>query len=99
MVAPPPEGMPLKIGPIIDLAKDLSCPLLGLFGADDQFPSPTEVQELEKVLVEHNKAFEFHTFEGAGHGFFSTDRPSYRPEAANEGWEKIWDFFGRYLDS
>ncbi len=99
VVAPPPEGMPLKIGPIIDLAKDLSCPLLGLFGADDQFPSPTEVQELEKVLVEHNKAFEFHTFEGAGHGFFSTDRPSYRPEAANEGWEKIWDFFGRYLDS
>src|SRR5271166_2524120 len=34
----PPEGMPLKVGPIKHLTKDLSCPLLGLFGADDQYP-------------------------------------------------------------
>jgi carboxymethylenebutenolidase len=27
------------------------------------------------------------------------NRPSYRPEAANDGWQKIWDFFGRYLAS
>jgi len=25
------------------------------------------------------------------------DRPAYRVEAANDGWQKIWDFFGRYL--
>jgi len=27
------------------------------------------------------------------------NRSSYRVEAANDGWEKIWDFFGRYLAS
>jgi carboxymethylenebutenolidase len=97
VVAPPPEGTPLKVGPIVHLAKDLSCPLLGLFGVDDKFPSPAEVHELEQVLTEHNKAFEFHSYEGAGHAFFSTNRTSYRPEAANDGWEKIWEFFGRYL--
>jgi len=97
VVAPPPEGGPLKVGPIVHLAKDLSCPLLGLFGADDQFPSPAEVHELEQVLTEHDKTFEFHSYEGAGHAFFATNRASYRPEAANEGWEKIWEFFGRYL--
>jgi carboxymethylenebutenolidase len=25
------------------------------------------------------------------------DRPSYRPEAAVDGWQKVWDFYGRYL--
>ena len=97
VVTPPPEGAPLTVGPIIHLAKDLSCPLLGLFGADDQFPSPDEVRELEKVLTEHKKTFEFHSYEGAGHAFFATNRASFRPEAANDGWERIWGFFDTYL--
>jgi carboxymethylenebutenolidase len=25
------------------------------------------------------------------------NRPAYRPEAAVDGWGKIWDFFGRHL--
>ena len=29
----------------------------------------------------------------------TSDRPSYRPEAALDGWRKIHDFFGRYLAS
>jgi carboxymethylenebutenolidase len=97
VVAPPPEGAPVTVAPIVHLAKDLSCPLLGLFGADDQFPSPDEVRELEQVLAEYNKTFEFHSYEGAGHAFFATNRASYRPEAANDGWERIWGFFDMYL--
>src|SRR5215470_12151487 len=46
VIGAPPEGMPLKVGPIIHLAQNLSCPLLGLFGADDSYPSPDEVAEL-----------------------------------------------------
>jgi carboxymethylenebutenolidase len=97
VVAPPPEGAPVTVGPIVHLAKDLSCPLLGLFGADDQFPSPAEVHKLERVLTEHHKMFEFHSYEGAGHAFFSTNRASFRPEAAKDGWTRIWEFFDRYL--
>ncbi len=92
-----PEGFPMKVGPIVHLTKDLHCPLLGLFGADDQYPSPDQVTELEAALVEHHKAHEFHTYEGAGHAFFASDRPSYRPEAANDGWQRIWAFFGEHL--
>jgi carboxymethylenebutenolidase len=99
VVNSPPEGLPLKVGPIADRAKDLSCPLLGLFGAEDQYPGPDEVAELEVILAEAGKEFEFHTFEGAGHAFFATDRPSYRPEAATEGWRLIWEFFDRNLAS
>lgn len=97
VVGNPPEGMPLKVGPLVDRTKDLNCPLLGLFGLDDSYPSPDQVDELEKELQAQGKTYEFHRYEGAGHAFFSVNRPSYRPEAANDGWQRIWDFFGRYL--
>ena len=99
IIATPPDGFPVKIGPLADRANDLSCPLLGLFGAEDQYPSPEEVDEFEKVLTAAGKEFEFHSYEGAGHAFFATDRPSYRPEAANEGWQRIWEFFDRTLSN
>jgi carboxymethylenebutenolidase len=97
VTAPPPEGAPLKVGPIVHLVDQLSCPLLGLFGADDSYPSPDDVADLERALKDAGKPYEFHSYDGAGHAFFATDRPSYRPEAANDGWERIWDFFGRNL--
>ena len=71
--------------------------MLGLFGADDQYPSPEQVAELEQALKAHGKTYEFHCYEGAGHAFFNTDRPSYRPEAAKDGWQRIFEWFGTYL--
>jgi carboxymethylenebutenolidase len=97
IVKPVPEGLPLAAKPIVGMAKDLSCPLLGLFGAEDKMPAPDETAELSAALDEAGKPHEFHTYEGAGHSFFSVDRVAYRPEAANDGWQKIWDFYGRYL--
>ena len=97
VVGDPPAGMPLKVGPIVDKTPDLSCPLLGLFGADDKYPSPSDVAELEAALKAAGKTYEFHSYEGAGHAFFSVNRPAYRPEAAVDGWQKIFTFFGKYL--
>jgi carboxymethylenebutenolidase len=99
IVNPPPPGVPLKAGPIVGMSESLSCPLLGLFGADDKLPAPEETAELSRVLDEFGKPHEFHTYDGAGHAFFCVDRTAYRPEAANDGWQKIWDFYGRYLAS
>ena len=99
VVGDPPEGSGLKAGPLIHLADDLSCPLLGLFGVEDIYPSPDQVAELEQVLAERGKIFEFHSYPGAGHAFFAVDRPSYRPEVAVEAWQEIWSFLGRFLAS
>jgi carboxymethylenebutenolidase len=81
----------------IDYTETLGCPLLGLFGKNDKRPSPADVAKTEEVLKRFNKNYEFHSFENAGHSFFSVDRPSYRQEAAVEGWKLVFDFFGRYL--
>lgn len=94
-----PPGVPLKVGPVIGHAAEMRCPLLGLFGVDDQHPSPAETKQTDEVLSRLGKAHEFHTFEGAGHGFFSPDRPAYRVDAANRGWELVFNWFERHLAS
>ena len=97
VVGPPPANFAMAMEPLLPIADRLSCPLLGLFGADDQYPAPAETEVLEAELTRLGKTFEFHTYEGAGHAFFAVDRPSYRPAAAVDGWQKIFDFYGQYL--
>ncbi len=99
VVRTPPAESPLRVTPLLDIAGDLSCPLLGLFGAEDAYPSPEEVAELDRALTDLGKAHEFHTYPGAGHAFFAVNRPSYRPEAATDGWARILSFFATQLAS
>lgn len=82
----------------VDYTKDLDCPILGLFGNDDRAPTPEQVDIHEAALKEHGKEYEFHRYDGAGHGFFYYDRPqAYRAEQAVDGWNKVLDFFARKL--
>lgn len=93
VVGTPPEGFPLKVTNLVDQLPNLHCPLLGLFGNDDAHPSPDQVDELDRILDELGKPHEFHRYDGAGHAFFSVDRPAYRVAAANDGWERITAFY------
>ena len=81
----------------IDMTKGLACPVLGIFGNDDRAPSPEQVNEHEAALKAAGKNYEFHRYDGAGHGIFYWHRPLYRPEAAMDGWAKVWAFFSKYL--
>ena len=97
VVGTPPEGFPLKVTPLVGRVAELDCPLLGLFGNDDVFPNPEQVDELEAALKDAGKDYEFHRYDGAGHAFFTVDRTAYRPEAAVDGWQRVFDFFGAHL--
>ena len=82
----------------LDYTEDLDCPLLGLFGEEDFSPTTDQVAVHEKELQRLGKDYEFHMYPGAGHGFFYHDRPAaYRAEQAVDGWNKVFDFFGRTL--
>ena len=82
----------------IDLTAKMSCPLLGIFGNDDPNPSPDQVNRTEAELKKHGKTYEFHRYDGAGHGFFANNRPGYRPEQATDGWKKAIAFLHKNLD-
>ncbi|NNN02645.1 MAG: dienelactone hydrolase family protein [Acidimicrobiaceae bacterium] len=92
-----PAESPLRASAIVGEVGGLTGPLLGLFGADDQYPSPEQNEILAEALRAAGKEFDFRTYEGAGHAFFNVDRPSYRPESAVEGWRVIFDFLGKHL--
>jgi carboxymethylenebutenolidase len=81
----------------IDYTPSLNVPLLGLFGNEDRSPSPAEVDQHEEALKQYGKTYAFHRYDGAGHGFFYYDRPSYRPQQAMDGWSKVFAFFDQYL--
>jgi carboxymethylenebutenolidase len=99
VVAAPDQATPQRPVAPIDYTADLNAPLLGLFGDQDRSPSPSEVDQHEAELKKHAKAYEFHRYPDAGHGFFYYHRSAYRPEAAMDGWSKVFAFFGRHLST
>lgn len=87
----------MKLTNLVDQLPNLRAPLMGLFGDDDSAPSPAQVAELQQILRAHGKVFQIHSYPGAGHAFFAVNRISYRVEAANDGWERITQFFTEHL--
>ncbi len=81
----------------IDYTKDLAVPLLGIFGNEDRTPSPEQVDQHEAILKQLGKQYEFHRYDGAGHGIFYYHRPSYRQEQAMDGWKHVFEFLEKYL--
>ena len=81
----------------IDYTKDLSCPLLGLFGNEDMSPSPEQVDRHEAELKKHGKDYTFHRYDGAGHGFWYYHTERYRPVQAMDAWDKAFAFFKERL--
>lgn len=82
----------------LDLTKHIACPVLGLFGQEDQDPSPEHVSQIDAEMTKHGKAHEFHTFENAGHAFMAESRPQmYNEPAAKDAWAKMMGWFGKHL--
>jgi carboxymethylenebutenolidase len=97
VVMKPEDLSPSRPVSPVDLTASLSCPLLGLFGNDDQNPSPEQVNIHEEALKAAGKDYEFHRYDGAGHGFQYYDRAAYRQEQAMDAWAKVWTFFDAKL--
>jgi carboxymethylenebutenolidase len=97
VVMPQDQLSPARPVAPIDLTKDLNTPLLGLFGNDDQAPTPDQVNQHEQALKSNGKKYDFHRYDGAGHGFFYYHTPLYRQQQAMDGWSKVLTFFQENL--
>lgn len=75
----------------VDLAGKLHAPVLGLYGgADSGIPLDT-VEQMKKSLAAGGataKRSEFVVYPDASHAFHADYRPSYRKEAADDGWKR-----------
>ena len=60
-------------------------------------PTADQVNRTEAELKKHGKTYEFHRYDGAGHGFFASTGRAYRPEQAVDGWQKVFAFFDKHL--
>jgi carboxymethylenebutenolidase len=80
-----------------DRTGEISCPLQGHFGADDQNPSPEDMGKLDRELTRWDKPHEFHTYSGAAHAFANAGSANYRPHAAALAWPKATEFLSRHL--
>jgi carboxymethylenebutenolidase len=83
-------------GPL-DLAAQITAPVLGLYGAEDLGIPVDDVREMEAALKAAGKTAEFVIYPGAPHAFFADYRPSYRAEAAKDAWSRCVGWFNKYL--
>jgi len=77
----------------IDLAADLKAPVLGLYGAADTGIPVESVERMRAACKAANKTCEIVIYPDTPHGFNADYRPSYRPEAAKDGWAKMLAWF------
>ncbi|MGH7407904.1 MAG: dienelactone hydrolase family protein [Candidatus Methylomirabilales bacterium] len=81
----------------LDLAEEVVCPVLGLYGEADTGIPVADVRKMEAALKGAGKTAEFVVYPGAPHAFFADYRPSYRPEPAKDAWGRALAWFARYL--
>ncbi len=84
----------------IDLAATLKAPVLGLYGGQDGGIPLTTVNAMKDALAEAGakgnkaaKASEFVVYPQAPHAFHADYRPSYRKDAAEDGFARALEWF------
>jgi carboxymethylenebutenolidase len=89
---PTPPAMPLTP---LDVADHLHAPVLGLYGGADQGIPLEMVERMRAALLASGKDKEsmIHVYEGMPHAFHADYRPSYRKEAAEDGWKRMLAWF------
>lgn len=80
----------------IDLVQSLQAPVLGLYGGQDAGIPLVTVEEMQAALTKANKPSEIVVYPDAPHGFYADYRPSYRPDAAADGWKRLLAWFEKW---
>ena len=90
-------GQTSKLTPAnpIDLAAALTVPVLGLYGGADQGIPLDTVEKMRAALATGKSGSEIVVYKEAPHGFNADYRPSYRKDAATEGWTRMLAWFRR----
>jgi carboxymethylenebutenolidase len=80
----------------IEVAGALKAPVLGLYGGADQGIPNETVEQMRQALKSAGGRSEIVLYPEAPHGFHADYRPSYRKEAAEDGWKRLQDWFKKH---
>jgi carboxymethylenebutenolidase len=80
----------------LDVVKDLNAPVLGLYGGADQGIPIEAVNKMRDALRAAKKPGDLIVYPDTPHGFYADYRPTYRKEAAEDGWTRLRSWFVLY---
>jgi carboxymethylenebutenolidase len=80
----------------VDVARHLQAPVLGLYGGRDQSIPLDHVEQLRAALRAANSASQVLVYPDAPHAFYADYRPSYRRDEAENGWQRMKDWFAQF---
>jgi carboxymethylenebutenolidase len=77
----------------VDIAGEVKCPVLALYGGQDQSIPKETIEKRQEACKAAGKTCESKIYPDAPHGFNADYRPSYRADAAKDGWAMMLDWF------
>lgn len=94
----PLAGTPDAMRPktVLEAVTALKVPVLGLYGAADQGIPVSDVEALKRELAALPQHCEIVLYPDTPHGFNADYRPSYRPAAAKDGWQRMLAWFKQH---
>ncbi|MFN2545518.1 MAG: dienelactone hydrolase family protein [Actinomycetota bacterium] len=81
----------------IDRVSKYACPVLGLFGGDDQGIPREDVERFRQALDAAGIENEIQVYEGAPHSFFDRSFEQHR-DACDDAWRRVLAFVQRHRD-
>jgi carboxymethylenebutenolidase len=81
----------------LDVAGEIKGVVLGLYGGQDQGIPLDDVDMMRGALDKAGGRSQIHVYTDAGHAFHADYRPTYRKEAAEDGWKRLQEWFGKNL--
>lgn len=80
----------------VDLAAELKAPVLGLYGGADTGIPVDNIDTMKAALAKAGKTAAFEIYPQAPHAFHADYRPSYREDAAKDGWQRMLAWFKQH---
>ena len=83
----------LRPTPVADLAAQVNCPVLGVFGETDHIISVHDVARFRNALEDAKKNYHIRIYRDAPHGWLNDTMPGrYRKEPAKDAWNLMMSF-------
>ncbi|MDO8788356.1 MAG: dienelactone hydrolase family protein [Sulfuritalea sp.] len=76
----------------IDLAAQMKVPVLGLYAGKDQGITADQVEDMRAELARAGSQSQIHVYPDAPHAFHADYRPTYRKDAAEDGWKRMLEW-------